>query len=288
MKQYADQNGSGLRPMSDRTFRQLGDFIQSHTGIKMPPVKKVMVQARLMKRMRALNLPDYETYRDYVFASENENELIHMLDVITTNKTEFFREPAHFDHLVKHALPDLISRFGAGTQRPLQIWSAGCSTGEEPYTLSMVLSEFQDNTEDFQYRILASDLSTHVLQKARDAIYTEEKAQSIPAALRKKYLLRSKDRNSGLVRIAPAYRKNIRFMRLNFMDDHYPIQVKMDIIFCRNVIIYFERDTQEKLLNKFSKHLRKGGYLYMGHSETLNGLNVPYISVAPTVYRKAE
>lgn len=272
--------------LKDREFSRFSSFIYDEVGIKMPPAKKTMLEARLQKRLKALGLNTFEEYADFVFSAAGKgDELIHLIDVVTTNKTDFFREPAHFDYLVKSAIPSLIDDRDAGIRNPLKIWSAGCSTGEEPYTLAMVLSEFTASNPGFRTSILASDISTSVLSKARNAIYTEDRVDTIPLQLKKKYLLRSKDTSKSLVRIAPQLRTMVSFRRLNFMED-FGLQDQMDIIFCRNVIIYFDKPTQERLLNRFHRQLVRGGFLFLGHSETLNGLNVPLHSVASTVYRK--
>ena len=168
------------------------------------------------------------------------------------------------------------------------VWSAGCSTGQEPYTLAMVLSEFAASQPDFDFQILATDISTRVLEKAKDAIYAEELLSPVPQLMKKKYLLRSKDRTSGLVRIAPELREKVRFRRLNFLEGDFGVREPLDIIFCRNVIIYFDRKTQERLLQRFHSHMRPGAHIFMGHSETLSGLDVPLVSVFPTVYRKTK
>lgn len=273
--------------INDRDFARLSGFIQSEYGIKMPRVKKVLLEARLRKRLRVLGMHSYSEYCDYLFSPEGiENELIHMINVVTTNKTDFFREPKHFDYLVQTALPELINRYGATIGRRYNIWSAGCSTGEEPYTLAMVLNEFAGKQQGFYFSILATDISTKVLESASLGIYKEDAVVPVPTALKMKYLLRSKDKRKDLVRIAPELRSLIRFRRLNFMDSDFGMKAPVDIIFCRNVIIYFDRPTQEKLLNRFCHHLIPGGYLFTGHSETLNGLGVPLVSAGPMVYRK--
>jgi chemotaxis protein methyltransferase CheR len=170
--------------------------------------------------------------------------------------------------------------------RKLRVWSAGCSTGEEPYTLAMTLYEYAETVPGFDFQILATDLSTRVLEKAKQAVYDDERVEPVPKLMKNKYLLRSKDRSSGKVRIVPELREKVRFRRLNFMDDDFGIHEPFDIIFCRNVVIYFDRPTQERLLNKFYANLTKDGFIFMGHSETLNGLDVPLVMVHPTVYRK--
>jgi len=275
--------------MSNKDFCRLSEFIYLECGIKMSSAKKIMLEARLRKRLRMLGVKTYGEYCDYLFSPTGiDNELIHMIDLVTTNKTDFYREPAHFDYLVKQALPELTHAGDAGIRRPLMVWSAGCSTGEEPYTLAMVLGEFAESVHICQYMILATDISTRVLDVAKLGIYNEEKVSPVPAALKKKYLLRGKDRKRGLVRIIPELRVRVKFRRLNFMEEDFGMREPMDIIFCRNVIIYFDRKTQENLIRRFCKHLRTGGYLLMGHSETLFGMDVPLKQVAPTIYRRTK
>lgn len=276
-----------LDGISDMTFSRFSSFVQAELGIKMPPMKKIMLQSRLMKRLRKLGLKSYEEYYDYVFKSEDEaNELSNMIDVITTNKTGFFREPVHFDYLVKTALPELVKSKGVGIERPVMIWSAGCSTGEEPYTLAMVLSDFAEKYSRFNYSIFGTDISKKVLNEAMLGIYNMDDIEPIPMAVRKKYLLKSKDKKKPRVRIVPRLRSVVTFSRLNFMEDDYNIRRKSDIVFCRNVLIYFNRQIQERVLNRICHYLNPGGYVFMGHAETLNGIDVPLIPVGPTISRK--
>lgn len=275
------------RPMKESEFRRFSRFIHSECGIKMPPTKRTMLQARIQKRLRALGMTSFTEYCDYVFGPEGRGEVVNMIDVVTTNKTDFFREPAHFDFMVDSALPELINTYGAGLTKPLRVWSAGCSTGEEPYTLGMVLSSYAENCEGFSYRLMATDISTRVLEHAMRGIYDERVVEPVPMAMRKKFLLRSKDRGSRRVRIRSVLRSAVSFKRLNLMDKSYGMREKVDIIFCRNVIIYFDQPTQETLLKKLCGCLRDGGYIFMGHSETLSGHKVPLRAVATTVYRKS-
>lgn len=297
MNQTANGNIRTIR-MSDKDFNRLSGFIQSELGIKMPPAKKIMLESRLQKRLRLLKLNSLSEYCDYLFSPEGmENELVQMIDLVTTNKTEFFREANHFDYLVHTAIPDLIRTCEAGIKRKLIVWSAGCSTGEEPYTLAMVINEFADrhyktcprnslSGNGFDYLIIATDISTRVLEITKKGIYKEERLTPVPVELRRKYFLRSKDKNKGLVRIAPELRSRVRFRRLNFMENDFGFREPIDIIFCRNVIIYFDKDTQERLFNRFYRYLIPNGYIFTGHSETLNNINVPLVKAAPSVYRK--
>lgn len=285
-------NNHSIRPhlpatLREPEFQRFSSFIFDNVGIKMPPAKKTMLEARLQKRLKALAIASFEEYADYVFSAHGrDSELVHLIDVVTTNKTDFFREAAHFEFMVKTALPSILAKERDLLRDPVKIWSAGCSTGEEPYTLSMVLSEFAVSRPDFKVAITASDICTEVLKVAKKAIYPEERTDTIPLNLKKKYLLRSRDKTKGLVRITPKLRSMVTFRRINFMDDDLGITEKMDIIFCRNVVIYFDKPTQQVLMRKFHRQLRTGGYLFIGHSETLSGLDVNFRSVASTVYRK--
>jgi chemotaxis protein methyltransferase CheR len=272
------------RALGDREFKRFSEFIEANCGIRMPATKKTMLEARLQKRLRSLGMDSFRAYCDFLLSPEGiKNELVPLIDVVTTNKTDFFREPAHFDFLNKN----ILVKIGvSGISRKLKVWSAGCSSGEEPYTLAMILQDFAEKCYGFDFSILATDICTTVLKKAALGIYQIEDVDPVPLELKRKYLLISRDRSKGMVRIAPELRRLVEFRRLNFMDDDFGISEPMDIIFCRNVIIYFDRQTQEKLLNKFCRHLAPGGYLFLGHSETLNGLDVPLMQVYSTVYKK--
>ncbi len=270
--------------LTSKDFRRLSTFIQDGYGIKMPDTKITMLQSRLQKRLRLLGMNSFSDYCDMIFSSEQgKNELVHMIDAVTTNKTDFFREPAHYQYLTNTALPDLITR---KENRNINVWSAGCSTGEEPYTLAMVLDDYLYN-EHYTFSILATDLSSRVLETARMAIYDESKVAPVPYEMKKKYLLKSKDRTSQQVRIVPELRSKVQFKSLNFMDREFrSINTTFDLVFCRNVIIYFERDIQADIIGKQVKFLNPGGYLFLGHSETLFGLDLPLKLVAPTIYKK--
>lgn len=274
--------------ISDRDFKRLGETITQECGIKMPPVKKVMLEARLRKRLRALGMETFKEYCEYLFSPEGKREeLIHMIDVVTTNKTEFFREPAHFDFLLKTALPDMVENKGVGIRRDLRVWSAGCATGEEPYTLAMLLDDFFKSVPGpYSFHITATDISLNALETARLAIYDHHKILPVPVDFKKKYLLRSKDKTKKAVRVVPKLRSRVSFNRLNFMDENYGFRESMDVIFCRNVIIYFDKHTQQKMLKRVCDNLGDKSYLFMGHSETLHGIEVPLKQMAPSTYRK--
>lgn len=267
--------------LSQADFKRLGSYIETHCGIRMPPAKRVMLESRLRKRLRRLGLRDFRQYCDRVFSGD-QRELVAMIDTVTTNKTDFFREPRHFDYLASTAVPALEEKLPHG----LRVWSAACSTGEEPWTLAMVLAEVSEQRSRFRFQVLATDLCTEVLAEAKAATYEEARVEPVPMPLRRKYLLRRKD-GSGVVRIAPELRAQVRFEQVNLLEHDLERHGPLEIIFCRNVFIYFERPLQRDILHRFARALVPGGYLFLGHSESINGIDVPLTQVAPTVYRKA-
>ncbi|HTB96816.1 MAG TPA: protein-glutamate O-methyltransferase [Terracidiphilus sp.] len=276
-----DQEG-----ISRSDYGRLCTLIHAEAGIHLGPDRGTMLEIRIKRRLKALDLDSYSDYCEYLFGQQGRTrELVHLIDVVTTNKTDFFREPKHFEYLIATALPDLMRRVAAG--RALVVWSAGCSTGEEPYTLAMLLSEYAQNHPGFRFRIIASDISTVVLEKARLGIYAEEVAEPVPAVLRRRYFLRGRDAKMRQVRVVPEIRRLVEFRYLNFMDDDYRLAESADVIFCRNVIIYFNRETQEKILRKLAGCLIGGGYLFVGHAETLHTMRLPLKPVGPSLYRKA-
>ncbi len=218
MQQYSFKEN--IQPLSNREFENLSRFIYDQVGIKMPSVKKTMLETRLRKRLRATGFESFSTYCDFLFSPKGiSEELIHMIDVVTTNKTDFFREPAQFTFMSQVVLPEMANKYGAGTDRRIKIWSAGCSTGEEPYTIGIVLNEFGKNISHYSYSILATDISTRVLETAITGVYSMDRIECIPIHLKKNYFLKSKDPQKSLVRVVPALRRNIIFQRLNFMDN---------------------------------------------------------------------
>jgi len=272
-----------------REFKVLSTWIYDTLGVKMPPTKLILLESRLQKRLRALGMEKFNSYIEYVFSEDGcAQELPFMVDLVTTHQTDFFREEAHFDFLTQTALPELIQRFEVGTHRPLQLWSAASSTGEEAYTLGIVLEEFlrkQQMGKTFQYEILGTDISSGVLEKAREAIYPESRLGEMPQTLLRRYFLRSKDRERTEFRVVPELRAKARFRLLNLMDERYRLP-EMDLIFCRNVLIYFNKPTQEHVLQCCCQHLRSGGFLFVGHTETVHQFNLPVLKRATSVLQK--
>lgn len=269
--------------LSTKDFTKLSKFIYTQCGIKLPEYKHVMLQSRVQKRLRALKIESFEEYIEFLFSKDGQQlELVHLLDVVTTNKTDFFREPVHFEFMQEHSLPEFIAN---GNSR-MKIWSAGCSSGEEPYTIAMVLNDFAEKNRSFSYDILATDLSTDILQKAAQAVYKKDRVATMPQYYLHKYFLKNKDAQKPLVKVIPALRNKIQYQRLNFMSDSYNTPKDFDLIFCRNVLIYFEREVQETVINKLCTHLKPGGYFFLGHSESIINMNVPLKQIKPSVYQK--
>jgi chemotaxis protein methyltransferase CheR len=277
--------GAGVH-LSDRQFRTIAQLIEGQVGIKLPAGKRLMLEGRLHKRVRALNYPGLNEYVEHLFdRGLPDDELTHLIDVVTTNKTDFFREPAHFTFLKQVAVPALLKPRGRGSQ-DLKIWSAACSTGMEAYTTAMVLDDMTRSGVRFQFRILGTDISTAVLRLAKTAIYTRDVIAPVSSEFVKRYFLSSKDRSRNEVRVVPELRRLTNFMRMNLMDTSYPVDRDVDIIFCRNVLIYFDRQTQRKVVDQLCSHLRPGGYLMVGHSESMIHNTVPTLKqVQPTIFR---
>ncbi|MFT3939990.1 CheR family methyltransferase [Rhodopseudomonas sp.] len=274
------------RQLSDRQFRSLAELIEDQVGIKMPNAKRLMLEGRLHKRVRALNYSGVSEYVDNLFdKSVLEDELTHLIDVVTTNKTDFFREPQHFDFLKSVAVPDLL-KLPNRKSNDLKVWSAACSTGMEAYTTAMVLDDMVRAGSRFQFRILGTDISTAVLRVATAAIYNREVTAPVPPQFVERYFLSSRDRSRDEVRVVPELRRLTNFTRMNLMDTSYPVDRDVDVIFCRNVLIYFDRATQRKVVEQLCSHLRPGGYLLVGHSESMIHSALPKLrQVQPTVFK---
>jgi chemotaxis protein methyltransferase CheR len=275
------------RTMTDKAFFDYSALITEKLGIRMPVAKKIMLQSRLAKRLRALGIGSYEEYFDYIQSTGGKDrEFNNFINAVTTNKTDFFREAKHFDYLVRMVLPDLFGK-KEKNGKPINVWSVACSTGEEPYTLAMILEDYLAGRFAVSYSILATDISTKVLETAQLGIYEEDRLETTPPDFKRRFFLRSRDRTSNKVRVVPELRAKVTCRWLNLMHDDYEINQKMDIIFCRNVMIYFERGTQDAILHNICKHLDGGGYLFMGNSEALtNAGRFRLIQAAPTIYRK--
>lgn len=272
--------------LADKHFTAIAKVIESRVGIKLPQTKRTMVEGRLRKRVRALGLSGLKAYGAHLFDRGGlDDELIHLIDCVTTNKTDFFREPSHFEFLRDVAVPQLAQRQG-GRPPQLKVWSAASSTGAEAYTAAMVLQDLVAAGKVARFSILGTDISTEVLREARSAIYPRAFVEPVPSPMQQRYLMRSKNPGEDIVRVTPELRRQVHFERLNLMDESYPFDRDVDVIFCRNVLIYFDRPTQQAVLSRLASHLRPGGYLMLGHSESMAGSGIDQLrSVVPTVYQ---
>jgi len=254
--------------VSDAVFKRFAAFIQNYCGIQITPQKRTMVEMRLHRRMQILGLTNVDDYCAVLFGGD-QAEVIPFINEITTNKTDFFREPVHFDFLAKKILPQ-IARSG---RQKVKIWSAASSTGAEAYTCAMLLEDFR-RQQHLGYSILATDICTDVLQTGIAGRYPLYMLDPIPEALRKHYVMLPRDAPGKEFRIMPSLRQKVNFLRLNLMDQTYPVATDFDVIFCRNILIYFDHATQMQVLARLSRHLRTGGFLIIGHSETVRGADL--------------
>ncbi|MGV3709529.1 MAG: CheR family methyltransferase [Gemmatimonas sp.] len=264
--------------LSPEQFARIATLLYDHCGIAMRPGKEGLVRARLAKRMRKLSIPDFATYLDIVDDGASNPEFGEMVDALTTNKTSFLREHTHFDFLRDHLLPT------AG--ETVRIWSAGCSSGEEAYTIGMLLLEANLQQQVRDARVLATDISRRMLAMARTGVYSAETMSDVPEDWQRRYWTRVRTNdNVDSYSATPALREAVRFAPLNLMD-HWPMRGPFDAIFCRNVMIYFDKPTQQRLVERFWALLRPGGFLFVGHSESLTGTSHRFRYVQPAVYER--
>lgn len=260
-------------------FAKIARLAHEHSGLNMRNGKQGLVAARLGKKLRELGLASFQNYYDYVQADRTGSALETMVDALTTNHTSFFREPKHFEFLRKTVFPALRAR------SRIHIWSAACSSGEEPYSIAMSLLDESPQEAAMKVRIRATDISTQVLQTARRGIYPEERFKGIPVSRLRRYLLKGRNASAKSFRFKNEVRSMIDFGRLNLMDQ-LPEDRRFPAIFCRNLMIYFDRTTQQSLVQRLSERLEDGGYLFIGHSESLNNLSHRLEHVSPAIYRK--
>lgn len=273
--------------LTDQEFALFQKLIYDESGINLSPAKKELLKSRLIKRLRTLSLKSFREYHTYVTERDvTGKEMIHMIDCISTNLTEFFREIAHFNFLSGKLLPALLEKKKKMKEKKLRVWSAGCSTGEEPYTLSMVLNEHIEQIDRWDVKILATDLSTRVLEKAKKGLYHKDRLKSINAQRLQTYFKKGGDNFEDYYQVKDVLKNIIVFRRFNLMEQTFPFKGQFDFIFCRNVMIYFNKQTQTELISKYYKHLAPEGHLFIGHSESLAGTNSKFSYVIPTVYQK--
>ena len=274
--------------ISDELFLEVGKMITQRYGIKMPPEKKIMFQSRLQRRLRELDIYSFEEYTSRLLNDTNvPTEFDLLADFISTNKTEFFREKDHFQFLATGLLPEFLMKVASEKNRQLKFWSAGCSNGQEAYSIGIQLEEFMRTSGTrFGYSIMATDISGKMLRQAKDAIYPMSQVDEIPLELKRLYFLKGKNARDMKVRVVKEIRDNVRVGYLNLMEDSYPFQTLFDVIFVRNTLIYFNSEIQLKVLTKVLDCLKPDGYLFIGHSESLINLPLPIQSVAPSIYTK--
>jgi chemotaxis protein methyltransferase CheR len=265
--------------MDTHTFNKFRRLVYEKSGINLGEKKEALVCARVGKRMQSLSIDDYRKYYKYVAADQSGRELVELIDVISTNVTHFFREHQHFDFL-----SSLIRQWASEGQRRFRIWSAASSTGEEPYSIAITVQEVLDSTADA--KILATDISTKVLEKAMQGIYQQKHVEKVPRNLRSKYFTKVSGQEKNLYQIKKSLRDMVTFGRLNLSVHPYPLNGPLDVIFCRNVMIYFDNEIRRGVLENMYSLLRPGGYLMVGHAESLTGLVSDFKSVKPSVYVK--
>jgi chemotaxis protein methyltransferase CheR len=273
-----------VKPLDENEFALYQRLVFREAGIALTEVKRALVASRLLRRIRELGLKTYAAYYRVVIGDAQEQR--RMLDAITTNETHFFREPRHWDLLSQDIAPRWRQEAARGDRkRRVRVWSAGCSTGEEPYSLAMALSTELPADDGWEIEIFATDLSTRVLDRARDGIFGAEKAAEIPRPLLQRYMLKGFASQDGNVCVSPALRSLVTFQRLNLNDDAYSVGAPFDAILCRNVFIYFARLTRERIVQQLLGHFQPNGFFFVGHAESLGG--TPGLeTVIPTVYRK--
>lgn len=266
--------------LGDKEFDFLRHVVTANAGIVLGPSKRHLVQGRLARRLRELKLRSFVEYCDFVRDSGPE-ELVHLINAITTNVTAFFREGHHFEHMASRMLPESIAR--NAHSRRIRIWSAGCSSGEEPYSIAMTAAESIAPGQRYDLKILATDIDSDMVAAAAKGVYSEDRVTGMTPERQRLWMRRGVGPNSGMVRMKPELVSMITFKTLNLLAD-WPMSGPFDAIFCRNVMIYFDQATRERVLQRFARMLTPGGYLYIGHSESIHGPNMPYRLVGRTIY----
>lgn len=269
--------------LTDAEFTQLSQLVYQHAGIHLPPQKKELVRSRLTKFLRSRKLASFQEYYRQVLQDSSGLELINLLDAISTNMTAFWREPKHFEFMGQELLPALRQKCKGAPQ--WRFWSAGCSSGEEPYTMAMVLMNTISDKELSGVKIYASDINTQVLNQAQRGIYPMSRVEPLSQEWRRRYFQKGVNQWEGYVRVKPEVKQLVEFFRFNLMES-FPFKQEFDVIFCRNVMIYFEKATQTELVKKFYNCLKPGGFLFIGHSESLCNISHQFAYVKPTIYRK--
>lgn len=268
----------GTLKLKKAQFEKISQLVYQSAGINLHSGKQELVKARLTKRLRALGLKSFDAYMDYLKDDHPEGELVTMIEMMTTNKTSFFREPQHFDYLSRQIVPKI-------RDRKIRVWSAGCSSGEEPYSTAIQLNESIQDPALWDLRILATDLSNRMLARARKGIYDTNHLQDVSPLLISKYFTCVETRPARQYQVIPPLRRHVQFARLNLMGE-WPMRFPFDVIFCRNVMIYFDKSSQERLVNRLWNLLKPGGHLFIGHSESLTGSLHRFRYLEPAIYVK--
>ncbi len=269
-----------MKDLTDKEFYALRDYIKENFGISLGDEKKSLVYSRLRSVLVEHNMEDFTEYFDYLKADKTGSAITRFIDRITTNHTYFMRESDHFDYFRDEVLPYIETQFG--NKKDLTLWCAACSSGEEAYTLQMILSDFFEHKSGWDHQILATDISTQVLDRAVRGVYTDESLSPLPSEWRRKYMRKIDNECSVMT---DELKKLIAFRKFNLMEERFPFKRKFQVIFCRNVMIYFDNPTKEALIKRFQASMEPGGYLFVGHSESLNHLNTGFKYIKPAIYR---
>lgn len=283
---YIETSNIYSQKLLEKDFKRIQEFMLNNLGVKLSPIKIVMVNSRLIKRLKASGIHNFPDYLDYVFSLEGKRsgELQCMIDELTTHKTEFFREADHFEILKKTVLPEFVQNRNSH----FSIWSAGCSTGEEAYTMAMLLNDFKTINPGFDYSIHASDVSKAVVEKAKKGVYRKSLINTIDPSLFRKYFTQNKEKegHEDEFQIAKVFRDKINFSVLNLVDSYRFPQSSLDVIFCRNTLIYFDDKAKREVVNKFIDKIKPGGYLFVGLSETVSQFSSRIKQISPSAYKK--
>lgn len=275
---------TGLLDITDKEFKLISGLVYDKFGINLTEKKRSLVVGRLNKLIKNLGLKSFNEYYELVINDNTNASLLSLVDRISTNHTFFYRENSHFEYLKDKVLPEITKKIKDKGSRDLRIWCAGCATGEEAYTISMILNEFFGNMMfEWDVGMLATDISVSSLEKAQNGMYSFDKIQNLPISYKQKYLEKREDWNYI---VKDKLKSIILFKRLNLINEDFPFKNKFHIIFCRNVMIYFDKETKDNLVNRFYRYMFDGGYLFVGHSESLDRKVCPFEYLRPAIYKK--
>jgi chemotaxis protein methyltransferase CheR len=276
-----------MHSLGEREYQVIRKLVYERSRINLGPDKKALVAGRVNKRLRSLHLDSYGDYCRLLTSSDGENELKDLVDVISTNFTNFFRETSHFEFLRGTALPHFCTVTRSRIKR-FRIWSAACSSGEEPYSIAIVLADYFAEKPGWEWQVEATDISTRILVKARTGIYEADRVTLPKPEMLKRYFRKGVRSYDGYYRVKPELRSRVHFQHLNLFQPDYPFVPGLQVIFCRNVMIYFDRPTQEQLVNRLTDFLSPGGFLFVGHAESLIGIKHSLCAIEPSVYQKPQ